>query len=403
MKKRLADIEVKKPSAPLCLFILFNITYLFRVAGILSQVFYYATIVAYCGFCILLIIFQDKNKNVKKLGFFSGLTNVLVVVLAFWIISVIMQMWNGHTQLYLYTDLFELLMPALCVFCISNTDSDNFQVYIYILFIRAIFQFFIEGGANLSVEGILSLDWNDSASSLTETSASHIFCLLTIIFLYQKKYIPAIISTFLCILAFKRVAILVCLLSWIICRFIPNKKVNSFVVWGISILCMFAPLIVLMIYSDSGRELFYQLFDLDLNEFTMGRYNLVNETIAHFNGTYYGFGSVKEYFANRGGVYATLESFHCDILRIFLECTFVGVVIYVIAMMNIAKKSWRTLYLFAYLFIELVVSHFLGRFVEWIIFYMFSCYVENLSEVKSNNKQLSVNLLKHKSKNCYSN
>lgn len=399
--RKLSNIELKKPTIPICLFILFNVVYLFRVAGILPQAFYYATIVVYCGFCILLIIVQDRKKNIKQLGFFNGLRNVLIVVLSFWIISVIMQLKNGHTQLYLYSDLFELLMPALCVFCVCNTDRDNFQAYIYILFLRAIIQFFIESGANLSLGGILSMDWNDSSSSLTETSASHIFCLLTIIFLYQKKYFPAIISTFLCVLAFKRIAMIVCLLSWIVCRFIPNKKVNSYVVWVISILCILTPLFVLMIYSDSGSELFYQLFGLDLNEFTMGRYNLVNDTIAHFNGTYYGFGSVKEYFAELGGVYATLESFHCDILRIFLECTFVGVIIYVMAMMNIAKRSWRTFYLFAYLFIELVVSHFLGRFVEWMIFYMFAVYIENLSEVTTENKQLSVDSLRQKRQSCY--
>lgn len=393
MKDKFFDIKIKKPSAYLILFVLFNAVYLLRAAGILSQIFYYVTIVAYCGYCLLLIAVQNKNKDIRQLNFYTGFRNIIIVVLSFWLISVIKQMVNGHAQTYLYTDLFELLMPALCTFCILNTDKDNFNLYLYILFIRAIAQFFIESGANLSLESIFAIDWNDSSSSLTESASAHIFCLLTIVFLFQKKYIPAVLSTLFCILAFKRVAFIVCIASWIICRFIPNKKIPSAVYWIISIICILTPFFVLMVYSESGADLFYELFGLDLNQFTMGRFNMIKDTLNHFNGDYFGFGSVKEYFADMGGVYAARESFHCDILRIYLECTIIGVIIFVFATMNISRKSWRSLYLFAYLFIELTVSHFLGRFIEWMIFYMFTYYAECLSNNAESNKTLMLNTI----------
>ena len=370
---------IKVPTIPLLFFILFNATYLIYIAGYLSQLFYYATIILYCAYGLIFIIWKDYNTNICDLKFFNGIKNVFIIIITFFLVSIISQIKNNDLEFYLFRGLFDLLMPTLVVFCIVNTDAENINSYIYILFIRAIMQFFIEGGSNLSWEAIFSINWADSSSSLTETPASHIFCLLTIIFLYQKKYITAILSTILCLISFKRFAVVVCLASWIIFRFIPNKKINKYVSWIISVLLCCTPFIVMYIYSPAGNALFYDLFKMDLNEFTTGRYGLVQQTLNHFNGNYNGLGTVANYFASLGGQMAKLGTFHCDILRIYLECSFVGVLVYVFAMMNIAKSNWRVFYMFMYLFVELIVSHFLGRFIEWTLFYLFAFLVNDIN------------------------
>ena len=139
---------------------------------------------------------------------------------------------------------------------------------------------------------------------------------------------------------------------------------------------------------------FEAILGLDLNDFTMGRYNLVNFTLNHFNGQYNGFGCIHNFFLEQGGVYAQLTSFHCDMLRIYLECTLVGVVIYVFALMDIARKNWRIFYMLFFLFVEMIVSHFLGRFVEWTVFYLFAFYVD--SHGCFFKKSMSTKFLKHK-------
>ena len=364
------------------LFILFNLVYLIYMQGFLPQVIYYACIALFCAYGLFILLIKNRNEIViKDLGFFNGIRNIFIIIVSFWIISTVIQFINGDVQLYLYVELFTILMPALVLFCIVNVDKDNINYYIYILFFRTIIQFFLEQGANFSLANILSINWSDSTSSTTETSLAHIFCLFVILFLYKKKYILSLVSTFFCIISFKRVAFIVCIASWIITPFIPNKKMSRVSFWLISVLLVLSPFFILWIYSKSGNEFFLNNFGLDLNEFTMGRYNLIQMVEEHFQGKYNGLGTIPNYFDSLGGYYATLSSFHCDILRIYFECTIVGVFIFVMCLMNLAKRNWKIFYVLFYLFVELIVSHFLGRFIEWIIFYYIYYLFENKQEM----------------------
>lgn len=392
--KKISAYRSDHITATLVLFVLFNIIFLLYRMGVFGQSVYYLTLILYCLYGITSILYRKINVKVKEFRFYYGCRNILIVAFSFWVISIIEQLMNKDLQLYLYTDLLDLLLPILVSFIILNLDLKNFQNYIYIFFVRAILQFLIDQGENISVDAILSINWNDSASAATETSVAHIFCIFTIFFLFQKKKVLALISTLFCLICFKRFAFIFSLISWCICPFVPNRKMRLPSFWILSIAFIVSPIFILFIYSKQGEMFFEAILGLDLNDFTMGRYNLVNFTLNHFNGQYNGFGCIHNFFLEQGGVYAQLTSFHCDMLRIYLECTLVGVVIYVFALMDIAKKNWRIFYMLFFLFVEMIVSHFLGRFVEWTLFYLFAFYVD--SHGCFFKKSMSTKFLNHK-------
>lgn len=387
-------ITIKKPTLCMCLFVLFNITYLIYRAGIFPQIIYYGTLILFCLYSVIYILRNRSSVPVRELNFIYGIRNLGIIILSFWLISTITQLINNNFQLYLYTSLVDLIFPILVAFCILNIDCDNVHSYFSIFFIRTFLQFLIEEGSDLSWNAILSVDWFNS-SSIVESSNAHAFCLFVIYFLYRKKYFWAILSTFFCFIALKRIALVYCLLSWVIFRFIPNRRMGKISYYSIGIIFCLSPLLLNWIYSGEGNVFFNNTFGIDFYDFSQSRNVLVLDTLNHFNSNYNGFGTIPNYFESRGEYWAGVNSFHCDMLRLYLECTMLGVIIYIFSMMGITKRNWKSFYVLLYLFIELIVSHFLGCFVEWTFFYLFSYLINDCNDKKVSKKGNHEYLYKH--------
>ena len=153
-------------------------------------------------------------------------------------------------------------------------------------------------------------------------------------------------------------------------RFIPfNKMVDKRIPILLTVVFCLAPFLVFFICTDEFALWFYTKFGLDFNKFTMTRFDIIN-TVIDANLPNYGLGTVTDYLERRGVPGQT--NMHNDILRIYMECTLLGSIIFTKNYFKMAEKNWFSLLTMIFIFMELFVAHFLGpgTISFWTIAYL---------------------------------
>jgi len=321
--------------------------------------------------------------RIKKISFF-----IIIVIL----ISMARQVFYNDINISLLTGILYVALPILDVFFIVNTSSEEeIKRYLYIIFYRMILLFILTNISNLSLSNILMINWGDSQSSMFESSMAHDFMFMVVVFKYLKKNKLSFISMIFCILCFKRFAFLCAVVFYFFYNFIFKKEeVSKRLITVVKIIFILIPFITLFVVSDTGQEIFYNLFGIPLNQFTTGRTFYINLVLKNMN-YYNGYGSTHYYLSNiYGDTYVT--SIHCDLLRIYLECGILAVIICVNNWFSIIKKKRVLFYLMVYAFIEMFVSHFLEGMGIWMILYLFIYLVlygkgEKSNETTNNRKR----------------
>ena len=121
--------------------------------------------------------------------------------------------------------------------------------------------------------------------------------------------------------------------------------------------------------TDEFAFWFESKYDVDFNEFTMTRFYIVNMVI-DANLTNYGLGTVTHYLEVLGNEGQT--NMHNDILRIYMETTIIGSIVFTYCFFKIASKNIFSYFLMLFMFVELYLAHFLGP--ATIIFWIFVYY-----------------------------
>ncbi len=309
-----------------------------------------------------IILIRDSNKTIHNIDDFINIMSVPVIL---GVITLIYTMINGMKFLLMW-DMFYLIVPYLMVFIIVNVDENkNREFYFDTLLIGHVVLFFYKFAGILNMEHIKRISFVNSFSPY-ESVTAHIYTLLFYYYYVKNKKVRCLISLFFGILSYKRLhvvfAVLVLLLGWLI-----RKKVVGFYMETIvKVIFISSPLFLYAILTDQFASWFLATFKVDFGQFTMGRFDQLREVITA-DITNYGLGSIKYYLDSKG---AYINILHCDIIRILIETSFIGLIVLVNAYFNIAKKNIYSLVLMVFIFMIMFTSTVINGFLGWFVVFL---------------------------------
>lgn len=316
--------------------------------------------------------FRDEAKNVL-------LTTVILST-----ITVIKQMQNGFMGAS-YNEVFFWLVPIIYVYFLVNCIND-IKPYMDTAFIIQLIFFFIDIMDKLSIKNILAINFITSNSAF-ESEYSFYGLVFFMFYLFMKDKRRAVLSLFMTILAFKRMAVVFALVVLIMSvlqtkRGTFNKTPSPRGVFIVTVLFIIVPIGFHLICSDSFGSWFYSVTGLNFNAFISGRLERLNLCID--NEMRYGLGSSTQ-FLNEVLGRGFSRNLHNDVLRIYLECGIIGTIAFTYDYFKMASKSRMSFMLMLYLFTDMMFNHFLGagRTAFWIIIYLAICSFNEASRASS--------------------
>lgn len=363
-------LKGKRFSLPIISFAVYNLIYAFYMAGYLPRS------VNLIALMLFTIVIANKPLKKKKFRFLKETKLVLFTVVVFFLISIVKQIYYQDLNFIMMSGLLYVVLSILdAFFVINSSKNDELYTYLFIIFIRLVLLFFISNAGNINLKTIMLISWRDTKSSVFESGMAHEWLFMVLIFKYMRKNKLAIVSAIFCMLCFKRLSFILCILALFLYRFIPeHKAVNKKIIILSKVLFILSPLFVSLLVSPEGQRWFYNLFHITLNQFTTGReyyINLVTSRMDYYNG----YGSTG-YFLKviYGDQY--VQSIHCDLLRITLECTIISTIVYVNNMIEVSKRSYLTFFMMLYCLFESVISHCIEGFTLYFTLYIF-IYIVN--------------------------
>lgn len=316
----------------------------------------------------------DVVKNQKKLSFGKEFKCIMTSSVILYLISILFQLFQGSFKVYSVSELYYLIMPLIFVILLYNyEDSKNIDYYMDLIFSCCTIAFLINNYDKLSIQNVQAISFLNSASPY-ESDLAQFFLMLLIYYTYRHKFIKLIFCIILNILTMKRFAYVYMIFFLMIYKFIPkNKKVNPLII-NITIgFFIIAPFLVFMMCTDEFANWFLFKFGISFNEFTMTRFEIIN-TVIDANLTNYGLGTVTDFLEKRNVFRQT--NMHNDIMRIYMECTIIGTIVFTYQYFNISKNNYMSYSIMLFIFVELFVAHFLGpgSILFWICAYLLVLY-----------------------------
>lgn len=304
---------------------------------------------------------------------------VLGVVFAFAVVSIFGMTVNGH-HLFMWKDLFYILLPAVYCYIIVNLDErENLDYYIDFAFWGFVINFvLIATPQSFTMANLMSISFADSYSPW-ESGLADMFIICFMYYHSIKKRLNAFVALLLNALSFKRIHVFYMILFILIHPFLKNKRVPKSVEIITKIFFILSPILIYASLSDSFSAWFESSFGMDLNSFTMGRFNQLDlicdldENLTGLGMTHYML-IIKDFPIHR---------LHCDIMRLFLETTVVGLVVFVNNYINIAKRNQKGFMIMLLFFIVMLSSTFMENCFYWLMIFL---VIENF-ERKYNPKE----------------
>ncbi len=308
------------------------------------------------------ILIRNSNKPLHNI---DDLFYIMSVPVILGIITLIYTMINGMKFLMMW-DMFYLIVPYLMVFIIVNVDENhNRDFYFDSLLIGHIALFFYKFAGILDMEHMKKISFVDSFSPY-ESVTAHIYTLLFYYYYVKNKKVRCLLALFFGILSYKRLhvvfAVSVLLLGW----FIRKMKVSAYMENIVKIFFISSPLLLYAILTDRFATWFLATFHVDFGQFTMGRFDQLREVVTA-DITNYGLGSIKYYLDNKG---AYINILHCDILRVLIETSFIGLIVLVYAYFSVAKKNIYSLLLMIFIFMIMFTSTVINGFLGWFVVFL---------------------------------
>lgn len=262
--------------------------------------------------------------------------------------------------MYTIQEMYYLVVPIVFVWIMYNCLSDKYlnkiiDVFFYSITISFCLKFYKEFSIAAFITTLKSFSLT-GISSIFESGLADKYALLLVYYLYKKDKLKIFLCAFLGILASKRQATLFIILILLIFRFIPrNKKVNK-IIYN-STICFFVVLSVFIDFTTSNvfADWFYDKFSISISEFSMTRVDIIN-TVKNANLTNYGLGTITNYLEERNVLGQT--NMHSDLLRIYMECTIIGVFLYVGYYFKICKNNYISFILMIYFFFRISYKSF---------------------------------------------
>lgn len=374
------------------LFTLYNFIYVLYRVNIVNRLLYMGVLGLFFLFEVYVII--DKGR-IRDRFFNKQFSETMLVAMLFLAISLLIQLFHGNFQPYLFEELLYFIVPCLVAFVSVNFNSEkDIKLYFYIILIKLVLYFVLRFWGTFSLSAIMSISLNDSNSSIFEIVIAHDFLFMMIIFMYFDDFKASIISFVCCILSFKRLPFLlsiIIMIVYILGKFAGgirlgkltkgisnwlNGRFPKYIIIAMFFVMLLLPAVMEWVYSDSGVNWFYNTFSMDLNKETSGRVNIVNFALQNF--TPNGLGSITNFFeTNRLEIYRRVANMHCDVIRLEKEITILGYAVYSFVLVKVFRETRLTTLLLVYLVSEMVLSHMADNLNIWLMTYLFTAYLNH--------------------------
>lgn len=335
------------------------------------------------------IVFGKK----QKLMFLNEFKLLSCTYLVFFLVSVIFELKNGFKP-YLFTEILYYFVPVIFSFAVINRFPSKLDLIINTVFYTMFAWWLLIYAPRLNLQAILNLSIANSYSQYESGFAFYMFVFL-IYFLYKKNILNTMISLFVTILSLKRIILIMALIAVIYLNPFQkrNKEVSKRYIDLITLVFVFVPVLIQFLCSETFSDSFFSVTGIPLNYFVKGRIERINLCLEE--GMKYGFGSTNEYltnyYNNRGFYFENTYFLHSDIMRIYLETTIVGTIVFTRNIIRLARKNIYSLFLVTALLIDMVGNHYFGPGTTffWFLFYLViycvnSTQIDSLENTKNN-------------------
>lgn len=349
---------------------LFIIAYLVRgltaeyeSAGFISQVKYIVGMIC-CAFAMYGTLSIRKKERVFR----KELTSILLVVLAFGILSCGYSISSNRFCYRTIQELIFMAFPVLIAYGILNQLSAKKieKCMSYILYI-SIICYVIQLGMNFNqlVIAFAGMKFNDSYSALESSSFAGISIALAIYFLYYRSNkLSLVLSVLFVIMTFKRLAVVFVIFLLLFPRITrKDTEINRYLLLLTKLGFVVGTLMVFVLFIPENVTYILNNYGIDLEKFTMTRTYRFN-LLYNSNFTSAGLGSTTEYLLSHYGIGLELE-----LIRLRYEVGILGLIIFVNNYFNIVKKNRYCYIVMVYLFLNFLTSHSLADVFGWTIIF----------------------------------
>lgn len=364
-------LKIRLPQCKIrfAVFIVYNMFYVFYMKGYTSQIFYFGTLMLFCGMNAFILI-RRHGKAVKGTREFRLGTGYIAF---FFVVSAFFQCIHLDFKFYLITGLIRILLPVVNAYLFVNTiDKRDHKYFFNVLLARYVVHFIWQNYNYLNLNGLLSISWSESNSEM-ESSLAHDFLIMEMYYLYRGEKKKSILCMILCMLSMKRLSFILAPVFFVTSRYVPKgievKKIFCTLLKATAIV---SPIFILLLYSQELQAWLISTLHIDLNAVMSGRpriYQIMLDNMPYYNG----YGSINnflEHYVMRQYGTTWNAILHNDFLRIFYETTIVGVIILTNNLVEIAKKEYWFFFMMTYLIMVAITSHILNYLSVWITFYM---------------------------------
>lgn len=332
---------------------------------------------------LILLLIKRKFKNKKNIVEFKELLLFIVPLACY---SLILQCLKATFLTQTIKDFLYIFCPILYVYLLVNSEKDNdYSFYFKSELIVASIVFIIRAIPLFSTGNIMSISFSNSYSPFEGVGNADIFLIMFLYFYLRKEKRLAAISIILLFLSFKRIHLTFAIIFPIIDYLLKKKgitKVNN-IVYIITILFfLLSPVIIGILVNDNFSNWFYAKTSMSLNDFTMGRLYTIN-FISDYQYTNLGLGTISDLLQKlRLSNPWLADDLHCDLMRIFLEGTFISLILLVCNYFKITKKNIYNFLLMVFIFVTMFSSHLLTTFIFWIFALLFIFENNNKEEYR---------------------
>lgn len=284
--------------------------------------------------------------------------------------SLILSAQHGSVDSEVLNELMRLIMPVILAYVVLNSLTEHqinaCMIWVLIVCIIGYLLNLMRSGVTLA--SLAEMNFSTSESPTEDSGFAMISLVLALYFLYfRENVILSVISVVFCILTFKRLAIVICLLAVIISCFFPklmNLSISPHIRTVLKILTIALTGLWYWLLLPQQQPLFIHMFGEDPTILTSGRSSVLRYLLSeHFRS--YGFGSATAF------IYRTWHvPFEMDLIKIALELTPFALVIFIWLFWDIAGTSFWGYCIVGYLMLNMITSDSLSSNFSFVLMYI---------------------------------
>lgn len=290
----------------------------------------------------------------------------LIFISLYWMIK--NNIWNSAPFM---EGFFRIMFPIIFAYLISNVINKEqiykvFEYFLVISFFIFLIDETIAGHFNFSEIFTLSLA-NSTGSEMESNYFSPTAISLCLFFGYfGKRKWPLILSIIYVLLTYKRLMFFYSILILVVNFTFKNKRIKNWIKYVVGML--FFVLVVYFIQLNIGikySSFIYNWFDMNLNDFTMGRtwmfQNIYNAGLPKMGL----FSITKTSFQNP----------EMDFPLMYLEMGYASIITTIFFLLRLSKKSFYNLLIVVFILLEMLTSHWVDIIFFWLIIYITIGYI----------------------------